>query len=169
MYACTVKYDDLLARRCLISLDGTIGVVVCFPDVAVNKRGRFTETNNNRPADSGTGKEAISFEFFSTLHATRSGRPTFWFSDSNCRRLACSWPFFSPPPLLFSLSPFFFFFFFHEPSVHRAFVRAVQKRRFICTRVSGAHASERTCRVRRRSRQRMSAVLKSFPSGTDVI
>ena len=77
MYACTVKYDDLLARRCLISLDGTIGVVVCFPDVAVNKRGRFTETNNNRPADSGTGKEAISFEFFSTLHATRSGRPTF--------------------------------------------------------------------------------------------
>lgn len=85
-------------------------------------------------------RKAIRSEFFSTR------------SDSNCRRLARSWPL---------PSPFFFlsFFFFAKPIVHT---------KLLCqpfgSGASFARALLRTCRAHIHV-NRMSAVLKSFPSG----
>lgn len=84
-------------------------------NVSVNKHAR-----SPRQTTAGLKRQGSNLvRIFSALHGRCSQHgAAFWFSDSNCRRLARSWPF------------------FQESSVHRAFVRAVQKLRFICTRVA---------------------------------
>lgn len=75
----------LAARRCLISLDGTGRNNRCrclLPDVAVNKRGRFTETNNNGRPILEQARKQFRSNFF---HVARYARAAARRSDSVTR------------------------------------------------------------------------------------